>query len=106
MTPYLLRILLQRKPAQVAARRAARSWKRILSHIDADLAEVTGKELYDHARQEATKWLESTHRDTVAFSFSQNKLKTAESLFHAEFMDYVEAFICEFPQVERGYPKE
>lgn len=102
----ILRNLLHRSPAQIAGRKASRSWQNIADHIDIDVEVLAGLDLYNHAKSEARKWLQSRYperlRATTMWGFDQT---LPENLYHTEFLEYVEAFISEFPGDQQGIPK-
>ncbi|SRR5260370_31532974 len=104
--------LFRKSPAWVAGRRAARSWQTILNQTGEELETLTGLDLYEHAQEEARKWLRSEHAipsrldpyhiGTDPAIFYRNP----EQRYHQEFLDYVEAFVATFPPRIKGYPKD
>ena len=100
----LLKNLFQRSPAQRAGRKAAHSWQAILDQTDEDLETLTGLDLYEHSKEEARKWLQSYYRETY-YRWTIPQQRTPELRYHAEFLEYIEAFVSEFPPIHRGNPK-
>jgi len=95
--------LLGKTPAQMAGKKAARSWMKILDHTDEEIETLTGLDLYNHAKEEARKWLRSTYSSHVAWN--REEQRQPELKYHAQFLEYVEAFITVFPREQRGVPK-
>jgi hypothetical protein len=107
------RLFSKPTPAQIAGKKAARAWMTILDQTDEELETLTGQDLYAHAREEARKWLRSTHRIASerqgAWTWEREKnplYYEPEQHYHEEFLQYVEAFVAAFPRIHRGSPKE
>jgi hypothetical protein len=98
--------LLGKTPAQIAGKKAARSWMKILDQTDEDIETLTGRDLFTHAQGEARKWLRSTYSFEKHGLWTREDERQPEQKRHGEFLEYVEAFISQFPPVSRGYPKE
>jgi len=108
--------LFRKTPAQVAGRRAARAWQTILDQTGEDLETLTGLELYEHAQEEARKWLRSEHhiprlpeKDPYVHHGGGDPAQwyaVPEQRYHQEFLDYVQAFMAAFPPRIRSYPKD
>ena len=53
--------LFRKNPARVAGQKAAHAWQTILAQTGEDLYALTGLDLYEHAQEEARKWLRSEY---------------------------------------------
>jgi hypothetical protein len=104
--------LFRKSPAQVAGRKAARSWQTILEQTGESIYDLTGRDLYAHAQAEARKWLRSEHRipyqpdPHIIGADPAQWFDHPEQRYHQEFLDYVEAFMAAFPPRIKGYPKD
>ena len=84
--------------AQRAGKKAGRQWRNILHHTASDIEDLTGKDAYRHACDQARKWLYSTHQEGYL------KVQEMEERHHDEFLAYVERFLAELaPEFE--HPK-
>jgi hypothetical protein len=63
---------------------------------------LTGRDIVDHAQEEARKWLRSRY----SVYTTRINYKEPEQSHHRQFLDYVEAFVSEFPPRTPGYPKD
>lgn len=82
--------------AHRAGRQAGRIWRTIQQHTD-DIENLTGKELYVHAVDQARDYLNSRF-NIVPLSYPEREQ-------HQAFLDYLDGFLSNFP-VQHGYPKE
>lgn len=94
-------------PARAAGRKAGKAWRNILYHTYSDLEDLTGKDAYEHACDEARKWLAS-YRSIIAYRRSKTGFAVESVNEHEMFLEYVESFLKELaPELEtRGQPKE
>lgn len=93
--------------AQRAGTQAGISWRHILDRTQQDAEQLTGHDLYEHARDEAGNWIQSTYGDDRAASIRH--IDSPEQAYHTAYLSYVEAFIACFPQSyfhrsSQGYP--
>jgi hypothetical protein len=95
----------RKSPAQIAGNKAGKAWQTILYQTGEDIETLTGLDMYNHAQEEARKWVRSTY-STNSWLWTPQERKYPENLHHEQFTEYVEAFVSAFPSRIQGYPKE